>query len=353
MATPLVSICVPTRNRAPSLAESLQSILGQTYSPLEILISDNASEDGTEALCRELASHDPRVRYVRHPRNIGLHGNHNFCLDEAQGEFVCLFHDHDVRDAQIVSRYMAFLAEHPDVGVVCSDWALIDDTGRTIGVRDHAAPAVTQGLDYITQTMRSGRSSIAIPGAMIRRSALGAARFVDDAPIGFGDFPVWFRLAEHAGIGHIHERLWSWRQNRESHSARTIESIAGDYQYNLTRYCRDHLERWPDHETLVATWTESIRRYLFWALAYEIALHFRRSTPRDVDASRTLFEIMDYRLTPDQFAHAVVQMKRLRAAPSEYAAFAAIRLLIGLRLTWPLGWLTRHQRALRSVMNLR
>jgi len=353
MTNPLVSICVPTRNRASSLAASLQNIREQTYAPLHILISDNASEDGTEALCRELASQDSRIRYVRHPTDIGLHRNHNFCLDEAEGEFVCICHDHDVRDTRIVSRYVAFLGQHPDVGVVCSDWVLIDDTGSTIGIRDHAVPPVTAGLDYITRTMRSGRSSVAIPGAMIRRSALGSARFIDDAPIGFGDFPVWFRLAERAAIGHIRERLWSWRQNQESHSARTIEGIAGDYQYNLERYCSEHLERWPDHTAIVATWKTSIRRFLFWALAYEVALHFRRPLPRDAAAPRTLFEIMDYRLSPEQFAHALAQMKRLRTAPSEYAAFGAMQLLIGLGLMWPLTWMTRHQSTLRRVMKLR
>jgi glycosyltransferase involved in cell wall biosynthesis len=350
--TPLVSICVPTRNRATSLSESLASICEQTYSRLDILISDNASDDETEAVGRRLMSADSRVRYVRHPTNIGLHGNHNFCMDEARGEFLCIFHDHDRRDRSIVSEYVTFLQEHPRVGVVCADWALIDDADNVIGVRDHGVSAVTSGLDYIGQTIRSGRSSVGIPGAMVRGSALGGARFVPDAPIGFGDFPVWFQLAEEADIGHIGRRLWSWRQNCVSLSARPIGSIATDYESNLEGYFRDHLGRFPDHGHLVAVWRRSLERYLFWALAYEVALHFRSRAPRGADRERSLFEIMDYRLTPEQFADALRQLRSYRRSPVEYLAAQGIEALIALRLTKPLAWAAMHHADMRRLLRL-
>ena len=72
MSDPLISICVPTRNRAASLRESMKTISGQDYERLEILISDNASEDGTPEAVRDLMRADDRIRYVRHERNIGL-----------------------------------------------------------------------------------------------------------------------------------------------------------------------------------------------------------------------------------------------------------------------------------------
>jgi cellulose synthase/poly-beta-1,6-N-acetylglucosamine synthase-like glycosyltransferase len=83
--TPLVSVCVPTFNRVDFLRESLATIVRLDYEPLEILISDNRSDDGTEALCRELEARDRRVRYVRQPSNIGLYGNHNFCIEASRG----------------------------------------------------------------------------------------------------------------------------------------------------------------------------------------------------------------------------------------------------------------------------
>lgn len=304
-------------------------------------------------VCRDWAARDSRIRYVRHARNIGLHGNHNFCLDEARGEFLGICHDHDVRDLHLISEYVAFMQAHPTVGAVCADWDLIDDDDRRIGMRTHQVKAVTPGLEYIEQTMRSGRTSNAIPGALIRRTALGDARFVPDAPIGFGDFPLWFRMAETWDIGHIHKCLWSWRQNSVSHSARTIESIARDYDVNLSGYCDDHLRRWPDHGPLVARWRASIRRYLFWALGYEVALHYRSGTTASPGNERSLFEIMDYRLTPEQFQHALTQMKSYRSGWGEHLAYAGLTTLMTLRVTRPLGWVSRYQAALRTVLRLK
>jgi glycosyltransferase involved in cell wall biosynthesis len=350
----LVSICIPTRNRAAALRHSLESIQAQDYTPLEILISDNASTDNTEEVCRALAAADPRIRYVRQPHNIGLHGNHNFCFDQAHGEFICIFHDHDRRAARIASKYVAFLDAHPRVGVVCSDWELFDDTDTRIGVRDHAVKAVTPGFEYIEQTMRSGRSSIGIPGTMVRRAALGDARFGLEAPIGFGDFALWCHVAEKWDIGHMAERLWSWRQNKESHSARAIEAIAYDFKTNLGGYCDDYLARHPEDTARVARWRRLIDRYLFWALTYEVGLHFRSRSPRrEASQEKTLFEIMDYRLTPEQFAHTLAQMKTYRTGMTEHAAYATVSALVALRLTRPLGWVIEHQSTVRAVLGLR
>ena len=353
MTGPLVSICIPTRNRARWLKDSLKSVLGQDYQLLDILISDNGSDDETGQVASEAMRADERVRYVRHPRNIGLHGNHNFCLDESRGDFICLFHDHDERDTTIVSTYVEFMRRHPAVGVVCSDWELIDRDGRFLGVRASHAPPVTRGLDYIGQTMRSGRSAVGLPGAMIRRATLGDIRMDENAKIGFGDFPVWFRIAETSDIGHVDGRLWRWRQDRSSESARTIESMSHDYEDNLMRYSDEHLARWPAHTPLVAEWKQSIHRYLFWALVFEVGLHFRKQRAPAEQGDRTLFEIMDYRLTPDQFHHARKQLAVHQRGPVERAARTLIEAMIRARLTWPLAWATEHHASFGTLLGLR
>ena len=353
MSDPLVSICIPTRNRASSLRESLKNICAQDYSQIEIVISDNCSDDHTGQVGRELAESDSRVTYVRHNKNLGLHGNHNFCLEAGRGNYLCIFHDHDTHSLSIVSEYVSFLEAHPTVGVVCSDWELIDDSDKRIGVRDSNVESITPGLEYISRTIRSGRSSLGIPGAMIRRVALGDARFVLDAPIGFGDFPLWFRIAEQWDVGHICKRLWSWRQNRESHSARTIQSISYDYQKNLDAYCDEHLARRPDHQHLVKEWRASLRRYLFWALTYEVGLHFRHQRRRVSGASPSLFEIMDYRLTQEQFRNTLEQMQSFRTGALERATYAAVTTAVRLGFTGPLAWVTGHRTMLRALLGLK
>jgi glycosyltransferase involved in cell wall biosynthesis len=355
-AWPLVSVCVPTYNRATMLKESLRTICAQRYAPLEILISDDASSDGTEALCRELASQDPRIRYVRHARRLGLYPNHNFCLDDARGEYVCLFHDDDQHHPELVASCAAFLTSHPEVGIVCPDWELLDESGQSVSVRDHDVPEIMAGLDYIDRTIRSGQSSIGCPGAMIRKSALGAVRFREDGPIGFADFVVWFQIAERAAVGHIGRRLWAYRIHSRSFSRRTIESLTQDYYENLNRYCDEHLSRWPDHDDRVARWRKDINRYLFWALAYELGLHFRKAGAgkrHRASDTQSVFEISEYTLTEEEVRRVRSQMASYRTGIGEAFAFWILETLQDLRLTLPLAWFTQHAGTVRHVLGLK
>jgi glycosyltransferase involved in cell wall biosynthesis len=352
VSRPLVSICVPTCNRADFLRGSLTTIAAQTYTPLEIVISDNASTDETESICRELAARDPRVRYIRQPRNIGLYQNHNFCIEESRGEYLCFFHDDDRYAPTVVADNAAVLDAHASVGVVCSDWDLIDEEGRRFGGRRFAVPTVTPGLSYVERTIATGRSSICCPGALIRREALGPVRFPESGPIGFGDFLVWFEMAERSDVGHVRRTLWSYRQHSRSLSRRTIESLTGDYMENLETYFTRHLARWPGAADRVQRWRRLAARYAFWALVYELCLHARRergpaATP---NAAPTIFEFANYRLSPADVTRARTMLHRLRRGTGQGVLLFALERLLDTGLTAPLAWATRHTERVRALL---
>jgi len=82
-----VSIGMPVYNGAKFIHEALDSLLAQTFTDFELIISDNASTDETEAICREYAAKDSRIRYVRQSTNLGAVANFKFVLDEAVGEY--------------------------------------------------------------------------------------------------------------------------------------------------------------------------------------------------------------------------------------------------------------------------
>jgi len=354
MSASLVSICVPTYNRCRFLRETVPTILAQDYAPLEIVISDNASTDDTEAYCRDVANADPRVRYIRQPTGLRIYRNHNVALEAAKGEFVAFFHDDDLYAPQIVSRYVALLNAHPSVGVVCADWGLIAETGRDVGARVYDVPEVQPGRAYVEQTLRSGRSSIALSAAMIRRSALDELRLGEEGPIGFEDFVLWFRLAERCDVGHIGERLWRYRVHRAALSRITITRMARDYRENLVRYCDDYLRRHPGDAATVTAWKAAIDRYLFWALGYEAALHFRHSGGKTGGrvVAGTTFELTDYRLSAEEFAEVLRALERHRTGLVQHAAFACLMLVLRLRLTAPLGWVTRYPAFLRRLVGM-
>jgi glycosyltransferase involved in cell wall biosynthesis len=355
MTDPLVTVAIPTYNRADLLGVTLRTVLAQDYRHLEILISDNASTDGTEQLCRDAAAADRRICYVRQPENIGLYANHNFCLEEARGEFVCLFHDDERYGPDVVAANAALLAAHPEVGLSCSDWELIDEQGRVVGARDFAVPTVSDGYAYIERTIRSGRSSICCPGAMIRREALGKTRFHESGPLGFGDFLVWFEIAERWTVGHVHRRLWSYRQHARALSLRALEAVVRDFEENLTRYLAEHLHRWPEHDALVRRWRRLGERYMFWALAFELCLDAlkERAVDEAFAADRTVFELADYRLSAAEVAGVRAELWRLRAGLVSSATLFGIDALRATGLTGPLRWAARHSGRLRKVLGLR
>lgn len=355
MSLPLVSIGVPTYNRAAMLAQTLDMITAQDYPNLEVIISDNHSEDATEAVARAAVVRDPRMRYVRQLHNVGLHRNLNFCLGQARGEFVCLFMDDDQYTRTIVREYVEFFGAHPEVGLVCSDWEIIDTDGRVIDVREHPVPPVTPGLEYIGRTIRSGRSAVGCPGMMVRRQALDGARFDDDGPIGFGDFVVWFRIAERWAIGHVARKLWRFRVHDKALSSRPVQAIVRDFETNVVQYCAGHLERWPTGGPRIDRWRRAMRRYIFWALVYELALEARRAAGHREPSGRhrTVFEIAGRRLTPQERQRTTELLRCYRTGPDQRIALAALFAMLRLNVTSPLAWASRYPEAVRAMFRWR
>jgi glycosyltransferase involved in cell wall biosynthesis len=93
-----LSICIPTYNRADTLQQALNSILPQIANreDVEIVILDNASSDGTQAVVKEYMQRHLRLRYLRQAENIGFSGNVVSCIKQAQGEYISFFSDDDI-----------------------------------------------------------------------------------------------------------------------------------------------------------------------------------------------------------------------------------------------------------------
>ena len=131
---PRLSIGLPVYNGERFLGEALDSLLGQTYEDFELIISDNASTDGTADICLRYAEQDSRIRYVRQPRNIGLIPNHDFVMEEARGElFKCAAYD-DLYGRELLERCVEALDADPDA-VLAHSWSVMIDESGAYSVR--------------------------------------------------------------------------------------------------------------------------------------------------------------------------------------------------------------------------
>jgi glycosyltransferase involved in cell wall biosynthesis len=138
---PRLTIGLPVHNGEAYLAEALDALLGQTYTDFELIISDNASSDATETICRDYAARDPRIRYLRQPRNIGAIPNHNVVFAESHTELFKWASDDDLYARDLVERCVAALDEHPEAVLAHSWTAYIDATN-----------AITDAVEYPLRT---------------------------------------------------------------------------------------------------------------------------------------------------------------------------------------------------------
>lgn len=132
MQRPLVSIGIPVYNGEAYIGEAIQSVLNQTFADFELLISDNASTDGTQAICNSFAK-DERIRYIRQPANIGAGPNFNALVAPCKGTyFKWLAHD-DAIAGDFLERCIATLERDP-AAVLCSPpVSFIGPAGEKLG----------------------------------------------------------------------------------------------------------------------------------------------------------------------------------------------------------------------------
>ncbi len=129
---PSVSICLPVYNGERYVREAITSILEQTFEDFELIISDNASTDGTGDICRDAAARDPRVRYYRAEVNRGLAWNHNRTFDLARGRYVAWIGHDDLMGRQYIGRCVEALEKDAGAVLAFAGYNYIDEKGSVI-----------------------------------------------------------------------------------------------------------------------------------------------------------------------------------------------------------------------------
>jgi glycosyltransferase involved in cell wall biosynthesis len=137
-AAPRLTLGLPVYNGERYLAESLDALLGQTFTDFELIISDNGSTDRTGAIARKYQTSDSRVRYVHHHQNRGSSFNHNFVIEQGRGEFFKWVSDDDLYAPDLMERCIDALDSRPEIVLAHAWTAFIDDAGTITDPIDYA-----------------------------------------------------------------------------------------------------------------------------------------------------------------------------------------------------------------------
>lgn len=186
---PKVSILIPVYNREKYVQESVKSALAQTFSDFEVVISDNASSDGTGEVCRSLASGDHRVQYFVNPVNVGPTRNWKLCAERAKGHFAVILFSDDLLSPRFLEETL------PLIGITQVGFAY---TGVTVGdapwkgsdlLRWRSCRTLIPAPDYIGRALRHGDVPISPCGVLLRTADLLDAIAVDIPSPSIRDFP--------------------------------------------------------------------------------------------------------------------------------------------------------------------
>jgi len=156
---PLVTIILPTYERATYLREAIDSALAQTYGNFVLSIGDNSRTDATEQVVKEYD--DPRIVYRRHPENLGQQGNWLWLIEHADTPFVASLHDDDVWCPEFLERTLPLIEDDPSVSMVFADYDLIDGDGRYLADETDALTAQSH-----RDRLPAGRLDLSLPEAL-------------------------------------------------------------------------------------------------------------------------------------------------------------------------------------------
>ncbi|MDX1578834.1 MAG: glycosyltransferase family 2 protein, partial [Gemmatimonadota bacterium] len=191
---PLVSVCIPTRDRAAWLVEAVRSALAQEIEELEVLVFDDASSDDTAGRVEALA--DPRVRYFRHDEPVGVARNRNACLDAARGLYLAWLDDDDAYLSGGLTRQVEVLEREPSVALAHGSIEVIDGEGRPCPPwpAPFGEDTIEPGPDAFAELVLG--NYVRAPTAVARASAQRAAGpYPTDLGDRAEDWDAWLRLA--------------------------------------------------------------------------------------------------------------------------------------------------------------
>ena len=252
---PLVTVAVPTFNRAGYLLQCLESIRGQTYPSLEILVGDNASTDGTPDLVRGLAAAEPRLRAIRHPQNLGMVGNFNALLRVARGDYFLLVSDDDLLAPRAV-ELLVDACRRPGVQLAYGVVAVIDSAGKVRAVSRRHGPEVERGSQFIRAHLR-GERSVSLAATMFPIGEPDEREYYDEKIGSVCDFLHRLTLASRGDVAAVPELVAYYRVHDASLTSSAADFAAShfrllssasvtagelaQYRSEIAAYVRDYL----------------------------------------------------------------------------------------------------------------
>lgn len=230
---PLVSVILPTYNRASYIKASIQSVLQQTFADLELIVVDDGSTDDTSSIVASVT--DPRLRYVRQC-NLGRSSARNHALSLARGKFITFLDSDDLYLPRKIELQVNYLNSHPGVGMIYTSSYCIDDLGTLLPDRYEATISgfIYEHIAFFTPV------TITLPTVMTYKSILDQIGGFDEKLHRFEDTDMWRRISKGYRIDALPEYTCKIRAHKENSLLnQRPDEIVANLEYYSRKIMRD------------------------------------------------------------------------------------------------------------------
>lgn len=215
--TPLISILIPTYNRAQFLPDAISSALSQNYPDFEVIVVDDGSNDETPDTVNKFS--DTRLRYFR-KKHSGAPATRNRCISEAKGEFLVWLDSDDMLQPDVLMSYADALTKTPDADVLYGDLIVTDAHFRpTSGV--HYQDWYGRNGDLLANLLHS--NCIPNPGTIVRKSLYEKLGMYDESFRRAHDYELWTRFALKATFKRLPIKVVKWRWHDSNMSSGSVQ----------------------------------------------------------------------------------------------------------------------------------
>ncbi|BCP53487.1 glycosyl hydrolase [Kaistia sp. 32K] len=195
-----IDVAIPNYNYGRYLRECVESVLTQDVAALRVLILDNASDDNSAAIARQLASRDRRVTFVQHATNLGHQASFNEAIDWASSDYFMILCADDLLTQGSLPRALSVLEQNPDVTLAFGELAATKPVKRRPMTAGPVDWQIMPALNLLEQFCRTGLYSVRSCSAVVRTSAQKRAGHYCAALDQSDDFELMMRLTLQGGL---------------------------------------------------------------------------------------------------------------------------------------------------------
>jgi glycosyltransferase involved in cell wall biosynthesis len=224
---PLVSVVMPTYNRASLLGRAIRSALNQTYNNLEIIVVDDASSDDTPDVVK--AFQDQRVRYIRHDTNRGGSAARNTGIRNATGEFIAFLDDDDEWEPTKTEEQLRVLERECYDAVLCTS----DEHGGRLSKFEGKQTVELEDL-------RHGRFTAGGTGVLMARANVVNETMFDESLPRYQDWDVFIRIGQKYRIGYLNRPFVRYNEGAHDRISNKIINMPGAALENEVRMVHKH-----------------------------------------------------------------------------------------------------------------